>query len=1044
MYIEEISIDGFKSYAKRTIVSHFDPYFNAITGLNGSGKSNILDSICFVLGITNLANVRAASLQELVYKQGQAGITKATVSIVFNNSDKKTSPVGFEDHPQLTITRQIVLGGRNKYLIDGRMAQPSQVQNLFHSVGLNVNNPHFLIMQGRITKVLNMKPPETLTMLEEAAGTRMYETKKEGALKTLEKKQIKVDEIDRVLAENILPALEKLRKERADYQQWTQGNSDIEKLQRYCIAYDFFQAEKRKDAAVGELDKLKEAVAELEGQEEALCLEAEQKEAAMKDLSAKKEKEMGTAMESLALAVDALSKDLVKDTTAWSNEDNNLQAEKSAAEQLRKSEEESDSVVAEKAALLAKAEEGLAALSAKVAELATALSNAELEYEGVQAGRSGQLGEDKSFAEKINDAKAAAVEAQTQAKQAKLTIQHLEKELVKKRKLLQGKQKEANGLQAELAAMKAEMDKCTLALAAQNYDEAHGAELESIKKEKGDSTKRLKSKVGELAANLNVGFTYDNPEKGFNRSKVKGVVARLFSMRDVSAATALEVVAGGRLHNVVVDTEHTGKLLLEKGGLKRRVTLIPLNKIDARKIPSQVQAAAARLVGAENVRPALSLVEYDSDVEAAMAYVFGGHFVCKDSATAQKVAFHPDILTPCVTLEGDVFSPSGLLTGGSRSKGGVLLTKLKELAEGEAQLRADEALLKDVLAELAGLAEVGAKHKKLSAELQLKGHQLALLEERIQQSEHHQLGEEVAAMEAEVGAARELAASAEARQSQCGSEVAALEQEAAEQGKAREARLKQLELKMKSAKQAHAAASKELKAMESERERLAMDRDECIKEKGGLHDQIAAADAQVAKLAEKVELLAQKISNCKHGSQQRSRSSQDFGAVFSTLLPGTTAKLEPPEGGDFTDGLEVKVAFGGVWKQSLSELSGGQRSLLALSLILALLLYKPAPLYILDEVDAALDLSHTQNIGRMIKQHFPHSQFLVVSLKEGMFNNANIIFRTKFVDGVSTVTRTVPAGRPQNEREPTRGRQFLGTPSSRRATEPENVTPIRA
>lgn len=77
---------------------------------------------------------------------------------------------------------------------------------------------------------------------------------------------------------------------------------------------------------------------------------------------------------------------------------------------------------------------------------------------------------------------------------------------------------------------------------------------------------------------------------------------------------------------------------------------------------------------------------------------------------------------------------------------------------------------------------------------------------------------------------------------------------------------------------------------------------------------------------------------------------RDFGSIFSTLLPGTTANLEPSEGCDVLDGLEVKVAFGSVWKQSLSELSGGQRSLLALSLILALLLFKPARLYILDEV----------------------------------------------------------------------------------------------
>lgn len=96
-----------------------------------------------------------------------------------------------------------------------------------------------------------------------------------------------------------------------------------------------------------------------------------------------------------------------------------------------------------------------------------------------------------------------------------------------------------------------------------------------------------------------------------------------------------------------------------------------------------------------------------------------------------------------------------------------------------------------------------------------------------------------------------------------------------------------------------------------------------------------------------------------------------------------------------------------MWKESLTELSGGQRSLVALSLILAMLKFKPAPLYILDEVDAALDLSHTQNIGNMLKTHFTDSQFIIVSLKDGMFNNANVLFRTRFIDGMSAVVRTV-------------------------------------
>lgn len=131
----------------------------------------------------------------------------------------------------------------------------------------------------------------------------------------------------------------------------------------------------------------------------------------------------------------------------------------------------------------------------------------------------------------------------------------------------------------------------------------------------------------------------------------------------------------------------------------------------------------------------------------------------------------------------------------------------------------------------------------------------------------------------------------------------------------------------------------------------------------------------------------------------------NLNAIFSTILPGAEAKLIPFDGSDFLKGLEVKVGFNGLWKDSLSELSGGQRSLVALSIILAMLKYKPAPLYILDEVDAALDLSHTQNIGNMLKHHFKNSQFIIVSLKDGMFNNANVLFRTKFIDGMSGIIR---------------------------------------
>jgi structural maintenance of chromosome 2 len=85
---------------------------------------------------------------------------------------------------------------------------------------------------------------------------------------------------------------------------------------------------------------------------------------------------------------------------------------------------------------------------------------------------------------------------------------------------------------------------------------------------------------------------------------------------------------------------------------------------------------------------------------------------------------------------------------------------------------------------------------------------------------------------------------------------------------------------------------------------------------------------------------------------------------------------------------------------------GKHRSLIALSLIMSLLQFKPAPMYILDEIDAALDLSHTQHIGQLFRTRFKGSQFIVVSLKEGLFTNANVLFRARFVDGTSIVQRT--------------------------------------
>ncbi|TYI72283.1 hypothetical protein E1A91_D07G050200v1 [Gossypium mustelinum] len=1137
MYIKEICLEGFKSYASRTLVPGFDPFFNSISGLNGCGKSNILDSICFVLGITNLQQVRAANLQELVYKQGQAGITEAPVSIIFDNSDRSRSPLGYEDHSEITVTGQIVVGGRNKYLINGKLAQPSQVQNLFHSVQLNVNNPYFVIMQGRITKVLNMKPPEILSMLEEASGTRMYETKKEFVLKTLDKKQSKVDEINKLLDEEILPALEKLRKERMQYVQWSNGNVELDRLKRFCVAYDYVEAKRIRDSAVGEVQRLKAKVTEIDNDTERVKVEIQDMETNISKLTAEKEANLGGKVKALSDEVDSLSKKLVQEVSVLNSKEDTLKGEKENAEKIIHYIEVLKQSIEEKAVAVQKSKEGLADLKKRVGDLSKSFKEHEKEYQAIVAGKSSG-NEEKCLADQLGDAKVAVGAAETELKQLRTKISHCGKELEEKRHQLMSKRDEALEVENELNSRRKDVEKVKIELESLPHKED---QMETLQKDCAielELIQKLKDTVQDLSAQLaNVQFTYCDPVKKFDRSKVKGVVVKLIKVKDSSAMAALEVTAGGKLFNVVVDTENTGKQLLQNGDLRRRVTIIPLNKIQPSTVHPRVHQAAMKLVGKENAKLALSLVGYDEELESAMEYVFGATFVYKTTDAAKEafnvlqVAFNREIRTPSVTLEGDIFQPSGLLTGGSRRGGGDLLRQLHDLAECESKLAGHQKRLSEIKMKLAEMiknieqelvvANSAVKEKQtlyekhVSAILQLeksiRDHEnnregrLKTLKRKIKATKsqlllaskdlkEHENEIEMLVMERE--AVKQEQSSLESQLASLRTQIYNLNLEVEEelakvdtlnknhdqlQSELDSIRLKskecdfqissfikeqqKLQLKLSDIKLERKRLVNEVKQTEREQKDCSMKVDKLIEKhawvaterqffgKGGTDYDFASCDPlktreeldklqaeqsslgkrvnkKVVAMFEKAEdeynnLMSKKntVENDKSKIKKTLEEldekkketlkvtlvkvNKDFGSIFSTLLPGAMAKLEPPEGCSFLDGLEARVAFGGVWKQSLSELSGGQKSLLALSLILALLLFNPAPFYILDEVDAALDLSHTQNIGRMIKAHFPQSQFIVVSLKEGMFNNANVLFRTKFVDGVSTVQRTV-------------------------------------
>jgi len=1021
-----------------------------------------------------------------------------------------------------------------------------------------------------------MKPHEILGMVEEAAGTRMYENKKVAALKTIEKKQKKVDEINSVLNEEITPTLERLRGEKENYLRWSQNSAQIERMQRFVVASDFHRAQLSLLQNEEEVDGMKEELKEKEEEVQRSKMEIDQKQGDMEELKQKLNGEFGTAHKELKAKEEEYSKELVKVTSAWQNSVSTVAKAKDDLDAATALVSETGIAAKQKETEIRDESERINAAQLRADEAEQELQRLTTEYQNMCAGISSEeSGEGMTLPDQISKAHSDANAADAKAKQANMKIKHLKKSIKSVEKDMNKEKKSSTKLAEKrektaetLNAMKSQ--RASISFSPDEYNK-----LDSEKVDLENSLGNLRETVDTLTAQLQgrLAFHYSDPVRGFDRSKVKGMVAKLIHVKQPAHATALEVVAGGKLFQIVVDEAITGKALLSRGKLKRRVTIIPLDKIKSKRISqanvNQANSIARKMNSSSS--PAIELVGFDEEVRSALEYVFGSTLIVDDSNAANKIC--DATKTRTVTLDGDVYDPSGTISGGSKNNLGTTLAKLSQLTESTIRLSQNESRLTEVNSKLNEMRTSSKTYDDLSTRIELCEAELTSVEKHISQTTYGMLFDRFSSMQKEIEDATIEVEDKEREKKIKWQLFNELKDKEAELTKTREAKLKDIEERVKIAKQSSSQESENARLVDSQSQTLKLELvsleaevaackeavkaaekafndannaegnlqmkvgeikakyDEAStatgeiekkmstvsselkkynKEKATLIKKCEIAQLEAKKMSitlskhkkdtvnaerciasllktyewikdekdafgvensdydfDKVDLneqsrelkrlqgeqssLAKKINNKVMGMIEKAESeytellrkrkviesdkkkiqsvieeldvkkktelehtwvkvNRDFGSIFATLLPGAASKLEPPEGMHAWEGLEVKVGFGGVWKESLSELSGGQRSLIALSLILSLLLFKPAPMYILDEVDAALDLSHTQNIGNMLKTHFSQSQFIVVSLKEGMFNNANVIFRTKFVDGVSTVNRTIGVG----------------------------------
>lgn len=288
MYLKKLEINGFKSFANKTILD-FLPECNiadgescgitAIVGPNGSGKSNVADAIRWAIGEQSSKNLRGKKSEDVIFagtdKKGRLGT--ASVTLYFDNSDKRI-PIEFAE---VSITRKVFRSGESEYLINGSRVRLMDIVDLLAKAGIGKDS-YCVITQGMSDAVLNATALERRAIFEDAAGVKQYQIEKERALRKLESTRENLVRVDALTAE-IEPHLKNLRRQA---EKASQGKDVALKLHDkqillYSYLWDNFQGERGKLAS--ERDVLQKSVFDIEIETNTLAKEVTEASRMMED-----------------------------------------------------------------------------------------------------------------------------------------------------------------------------------------------------------------------------------------------------------------------------------------------------------------------------------------------------------------------------------------------------------------------------------------------------------------------------------------------------------------------------------------------------------------------------------------------------------------------------------------------------------------------------------------------------------------------------------------------------------------------------------------
>jgi len=683
MYFKRIEMVGFKSFADRTVIE-FNGGFTAIVGPNGCGKSNVSDAIRWVLGEQSAKSLRGDNMQDVIFKgtEKRKSLSYCEVTLTFDNTDRFFNIA----YDELSITRKLYRSGESEYLINKNTCRLRDITDLLFDSGIGKNG-YSVIGQGKVSEIVDQKPEDRRTMFEEAAGVAKFKFRKDEAERKLGRTRENLVRIDDIRAE-IDRQMGPLRKQAEDAKKYLEYRAQLKDLEVNAYVFQYENANVVKDQIKQKMQAIEE--------------ELFARQTDLENITKKYAEEMDM-LSDYDRQISNLNEELLRLTVELEKQEGET---KVTRERINFTQKENDRInldLTNANIVIETCNEQEQAKTAEKKELSDRLNILTQTYEDL-SNKHLQIVDEMSLSEtETGESQQKIIETLGSLSDIKSSVSRLETEknlLIQSRENLEKNLKDV-AIKIQSIESLYQISKNVIDSANSEYqkikeefEEVSGRifvgtrDIAELETEKTNVTTQLKvyenrkKLLTEMQAEYE-GYAYsvkkilkESERNSAINNKMVGVLASLISV-PAKYETAIEVALGNAVQNIVTYDENGAKELISylKQNQFGRATFLPISSMRRRDMDEKLVAGKRGVFGV-----ASKLISYDRKIDNVISNLLGGTVIVDTLATAVDLARDNRFSFKIVTLEGDVVSTQGSLTGGSKKNEIVnLISRQREI-----------------------------------------------------------------------------------------------------------------------------------------------------------------------------------------------------------------------------------------------------------------------------------------------------------------------------------------------------------------------------